>query len=295
MTRSVPAVKADAARTLFTVNCSELVWAVIDSGIDATHFALQQRDGKALAREAHLRFHAHPRHRHARQPDGHAGPPRARRTPHRSDDRSHARAEDAAHRGRGRHQDPAPRRRRARGPADQLGTRRAARRARSVREQAADQPRHPRGRHPRRRRAGGEGRGRATAEGHARRGRHFEGLGRRHVPRHPALRLPRAGADAQGNGVRDHRRAPVHPLHQRAQQLHHDPRREPEPLDSARRPQLRLRTHADLQRVRAPRQQRRRRRGRGRQSRLPELRDQRGTVTRATRRSASPTPATPTA
>lgn len=37
LSKSVPAVKADAARTLFTVNCSEIVWAVIDSGIDASH------------------------------------------------------------------------------------------------------------------------------------------------------------------------------------------------------------------------------------------------------------------
>ena len=29
LSRSVPAVKADAARTLFTVNCSQIVWAVI--------------------------------------------------------------------------------------------------------------------------------------------------------------------------------------------------------------------------------------------------------------------------
>jgi serine protease AprX len=35
--RSVPAVKADAARTLFTVDSSEIVWAVIDAGIDASH------------------------------------------------------------------------------------------------------------------------------------------------------------------------------------------------------------------------------------------------------------------
>lgn len=35
--RSIPAVKADAARTLFRVNCSEINWAVIDSGIDRTH------------------------------------------------------------------------------------------------------------------------------------------------------------------------------------------------------------------------------------------------------------------
>jgi hypothetical protein len=37
LTRSVPAVKADAARTLFTVDCSQIVWAVIDSGVDASH------------------------------------------------------------------------------------------------------------------------------------------------------------------------------------------------------------------------------------------------------------------
>jgi serine protease AprX len=37
LSKSVPAVKADAARTLFTVRCADIVWAVIDSGIDATH------------------------------------------------------------------------------------------------------------------------------------------------------------------------------------------------------------------------------------------------------------------
>jgi serine protease AprX len=44
--RSVPAVKADAARTLFTVDCSEIVWAIIDSGIDARHYAFFDRTGK---------------------------------------------------------------------------------------------------------------------------------------------------------------------------------------------------------------------------------------------------------
>jgi serine protease AprX len=39
ITRSVPAVKADAARTLFTVNATEIVWAVVDSGIDGSHRA----------------------------------------------------------------------------------------------------------------------------------------------------------------------------------------------------------------------------------------------------------------
>ena len=37
--KSVPAVKADAARTLFKVKCDEIRWAVLDSGVDATHEA----------------------------------------------------------------------------------------------------------------------------------------------------------------------------------------------------------------------------------------------------------------
>jgi serine protease AprX len=44
--KSVPAVKADAARTLFKVNCSEIGWAVLDSGIDARHPAFEDNDGK---------------------------------------------------------------------------------------------------------------------------------------------------------------------------------------------------------------------------------------------------------
>ena len=155
------------------------------------------------------------------------------------------------------------------------------------------QPRHPRRGHPRRqpRRA----RRRQRRAGAGRRRPATRRLGGRHVPRHPALRLPGAGADAEGDRVRDHRRAPVHPLHQRAQQLHDDPRRQPEPVDPARRPQLRLRAHAGLQRMRAAGQQRRRRRRRGGQPRLSELRDQRTACTRATPPSASPIPATPTA
>jgi serine protease AprX len=45
LTKSVPAVKADAARTLFTVDCSEIVWAVVDSGVDAGHHAFVAADG----------------------------------------------------------------------------------------------------------------------------------------------------------------------------------------------------------------------------------------------------------
>ena len=44
--RSVPAVKADAARTLFKVKCDQIRWAVLDSGIDGTHPALHDEQGK---------------------------------------------------------------------------------------------------------------------------------------------------------------------------------------------------------------------------------------------------------
>jgi subtilisin family serine protease len=44
--RSVPAVKADAAHTLFKVNCEGIVWAVLDCGIDRTHDAFQTWDKK---------------------------------------------------------------------------------------------------------------------------------------------------------------------------------------------------------------------------------------------------------
>lgn len=42
--RSRRTVKADAANRLFDVSCAELAWAVIDSGIDATHPAFRLRD-----------------------------------------------------------------------------------------------------------------------------------------------------------------------------------------------------------------------------------------------------------
>ena len=43
LTRSIPAVKADAAHTLFKVDCREIAWAVIDSGIDGAHPAFGGR------------------------------------------------------------------------------------------------------------------------------------------------------------------------------------------------------------------------------------------------------------
>jgi subtilisin family serine protease len=42
--RSVPAVKADAARSLFQINCSEITWAIVDSGVDARHPAFGRRN-----------------------------------------------------------------------------------------------------------------------------------------------------------------------------------------------------------------------------------------------------------
>jgi serine protease AprX len=52
LTHSIPAVKADAARTLFTVDCSQLIWAVIDSGIDATHDAFLDKKGQPRVERA---------------------------------------------------------------------------------------------------------------------------------------------------------------------------------------------------------------------------------------------------
>jgi subtilisin family serine protease len=43
--RSVPAVKGDAARTLFSVDSRKIAWAVLDSGIDAAHPAFLDADG----------------------------------------------------------------------------------------------------------------------------------------------------------------------------------------------------------------------------------------------------------
>lgn len=41
--KSVPAVKADAARRVFDIDCDDIAWAVIDSGIDTNHPAFAHR------------------------------------------------------------------------------------------------------------------------------------------------------------------------------------------------------------------------------------------------------------
>ena len=48
--RSVPAVKADAAKSLFKVSCKNIVWAVLDSGIDGKHTAFMDQ-GRSRVRK----------------------------------------------------------------------------------------------------------------------------------------------------------------------------------------------------------------------------------------------------
>ena len=47
--RSTIAVKADAATRLFSLSCSDLTWAVVDSGIDAEHPAFRRRNTDGTA------------------------------------------------------------------------------------------------------------------------------------------------------------------------------------------------------------------------------------------------------
>jgi hypothetical protein len=50
--RSVPSVKADAARGLFSVDCKDIAWAVIDSGIDGRHPAFLDKAGQSRIKGA---------------------------------------------------------------------------------------------------------------------------------------------------------------------------------------------------------------------------------------------------
>jgi hypothetical protein len=50
--KSVPAVKGDAARTLFNVRCEEITWAVMDSGIDGTHDVFKDKQGDSRIMKA---------------------------------------------------------------------------------------------------------------------------------------------------------------------------------------------------------------------------------------------------
>ena len=100
--------------------------------------------------------------------------------------------------------------------------------------------------------------------------------------------------DGARRRVRDHRRAAVRPLPQRQRRRAGHPRRQPQPLAPPRRRQLRVRAHAGLRRVRAAG---RRGVGRGRRGRQrgasDVLPDASGTTEGYRTASASPTPATP--
>ena len=45
--KSVPSVKGDAARTLFSVNCNRITWAVLDSGIHGEHPVFNDNNGES--------------------------------------------------------------------------------------------------------------------------------------------------------------------------------------------------------------------------------------------------------
>lgn len=47
LAESVPAIKADAARHLFSISCRDIGWAVLDSGIDYKHPAFEDHDPNA--------------------------------------------------------------------------------------------------------------------------------------------------------------------------------------------------------------------------------------------------------
>jgi serine protease AprX len=56
LTRSVPAVKAAAARRVFSIECRDVAWAILDSGIDAAHPAfLDTLDGPRRAMGSRVR------------------------------------------------------------------------------------------------------------------------------------------------------------------------------------------------------------------------------------------------
>jgi serine protease AprX len=52
LARSVPAVKADAARTLFSVDCRDIAWAVIDSGIQGNHPSFKDAAGNSRVKSS---------------------------------------------------------------------------------------------------------------------------------------------------------------------------------------------------------------------------------------------------
>jgi serine protease AprX len=62
MDRSVPTIKADAAIRLFDIRCNRICWAIVDSGVDATHPAFRRREARghlvAIPRGDHASTHS---------------------------------------------------------------------------------------------------------------------------------------------------------------------------------------------------------------------------------------------
>jgi hypothetical protein len=51
--RSLPAVKADAATSLFKVDCKDIAWAILDSGIHGSHPAFEDANGRTRIRASY--------------------------------------------------------------------------------------------------------------------------------------------------------------------------------------------------------------------------------------------------
>ena len=195
--RSVSATKADAARRLFDVQCQDLTWAVVDTGIDATHRAFldstgetKYKPGEAIAPgdsrvKASYDF---TRLRKLITLDSH--PSTGPSALDQGED-----LEEADRRFKQMRQ------RLRSGTVARLGAARAAARASGRRRPSCYRPpAHDHGTHV----AGILGAQTTTAE--RRTG---------HVPRHQPLRPARARRATAGRRVLDHRRAAVHPLSQR--------------------------------------------------------------------------------
>src|SRR4051794_2343876 len=197
--RSRVTVKADAATRLFSLSCRTLCWAVLDSGVDATHPAFARRTGDEplAATPDGTRPAAPPTPPASPPPQGRraAGGDPGRdapggRVPDQGHLRLHAAARAARRRALGQ----------ARDGVRQRDQRAAAQRPRCRLEPAPAAPGggrgrlrrpHPRARHPRRRRARG-----GLADGGSAGAGRPHGAGR--VPGHGALRP--AGVRRDGRG-----------------------------------------------------------------------------------------------
>ena len=250
--RSRLTVKADAAARLFAAKTTGIRWAVLDTGIDATHKAFRRRNANneivkpdptntddGLSSRV-VRTYDFLRIKNLLDPDPEANT-KATGTPITGiarGDLQTLREELRTSLLRGRSIDWDLLEPLLRVSHSQEALSPAARRL------AWDARR----RHPGRQLAGGAG-GNAADRAAARR-----------VSGARALRSARAARRSARHGgrIHDHRGAAVHPAHERAQGPDGRARRQPEPVGATRRRQLRVRPHAGLRGMRARRRERRR-------------------------------------